>query len=227
MKYMGSKNRHAKELLPLILEGRSSGQWYVEPFAGGFNMIDKVTGPRIANDIHPYVTQLFSAALNGWIPPEFVSEHQYQMVRTRRYDFPGYLVGFVGFGCSYSGKWFGGYARGEGRNYARESRDNLLKQLPGLAGVLIYNEDYRNVPIPPHSIIYCDPPYRGTTGYANKFDHDQFWAWVRGKKAEGHTVYVSEYSAPDDFKCLWEKRVNNTLEKNTGSKQGMERLYTL
>ena len=40
MKYMGIKNRFAKELLPIILKDRTNGQYYVEPFAGGMNMID-------------------------------------------------------------------------------------------------------------------------------------------------------------------------------------------
>ena len=42
MKYMGSKRRYARELLPIILEGRQNSQHYVEPFVGGFKMIDKV-----------------------------------------------------------------------------------------------------------------------------------------------------------------------------------------
>ena len=52
MKYMGSKNRHAKEILPFVLMDRKEGQYYVEPFCGGCNIIDKVDNPRIANDIH-------------------------------------------------------------------------------------------------------------------------------------------------------------------------------
>lgn len=44
MKYMGSKNRYAKEILPLILKDRKENQWYVEPFVGGANVIDKVGG---------------------------------------------------------------------------------------------------------------------------------------------------------------------------------------
>ena len=42
MKYMGSKARHAKELLPIILKDHTPDMWYVEPFVGGANMIDKV-----------------------------------------------------------------------------------------------------------------------------------------------------------------------------------------
>ena len=35
MKYMGSKNRYYKEILPIILHNRRDGQCYVEPFVGG------------------------------------------------------------------------------------------------------------------------------------------------------------------------------------------------
>ena len=47
MKYMGSKARFAKYILPIVLEGRTEAQTYVEPFAGGMNMIDKVEGKQI------------------------------------------------------------------------------------------------------------------------------------------------------------------------------------
>jgi DNA adenine methylase len=51
MKYMGSKAKFSKEILPIILKDRTAEQWYVEPFAGGMNMICEVGGKRIANDI--------------------------------------------------------------------------------------------------------------------------------------------------------------------------------
>lgn len=124
---MGSKNRHAKQLLSLILKDRKDDQWYVEPFVGGFNMIDKVEGKRIANDSNFYLIELYKAIQNGWEPPSEISENEYQDIRNKKENYPAYLVGFVGFGCSYSGKWFGGYARGktskgEPRNYCNESK---------------------------------------------------------------------------------------------------------
>lgn len=69
MKYMGSKNRIAKHILPIILQDRKDGQWYVEPFVGGANMIDKVEGNRIGNDIHSYLIALHKAIQLGWKPP--------------------------------------------------------------------------------------------------------------------------------------------------------------
>ena len=59
MKYMGSKNRFAKELLPIILKYRKEHQYYVEPFVGGCNMIDKVKGNRIGADANKYLIAMW------------------------------------------------------------------------------------------------------------------------------------------------------------------------
>lgn len=48
MKYVGSKGRHARSILPLVLKNRKPGQAYVEPFVGGANTLDKVDGVRVA-----------------------------------------------------------------------------------------------------------------------------------------------------------------------------------
>lgn len=39
MKYMGSKARIAKYILPIIIKDRKENQWYVEPFVGGYNSV--------------------------------------------------------------------------------------------------------------------------------------------------------------------------------------------
>lgn len=230
MKYMGSKNRYAKELLQIILKDRQPGQWYVEPFVGGFNMIDKVDGNRIGADNHYYLIELFKKVRDGWIPPTEITNTDYNQIQHNRHLYPAELVGFVGFGCSYSGKWFGGYARGNDakgnpRNYAAESSRNLVQQAKNLKGIDIRWKDYYDLVIPAESIIYCDPPYANTTKYASKFDHKEFWQWVRAREIEGHKIFVSEYDAPKDFHPVWQKKVNNSLTANTGSKQGIEKLF--
>ena len=230
MKYMGSKNRHAKEILSLTLKNREREQCYVEPFVGGFNIIDKVKDERIANDKHKYLIELFKGIQNGWIPPDNVSFDEYQKIRENKDSYEACLVGFVGFGCSFSGKWFGGYARGnqnngQPRNYCLESKKNILKQAENIKGIKIFNVDYFDLEIPRNSIIYCDPPYAGTTKYKDEFDHVSFWKWCDEMANKGHRVFVSEYNAPDNWKCIWSKTVNNTLDLNTGSKQGVEKLF--
>lgn len=229
MKYMGSKARHAKELLPIILKNRTINQFYVEPFVGGANMIDKVTGNRIGNDSNFYLIELLKKMAEGidWIPTE-VTEEQYNLCRTNKENYPAWSVGYCGFCLTFGGKWFGGWRRDSigKRNYVMEAYRNTLKQAPLLAGIQFYSGSYDQFPIPLNSIIYCDPPYEVTTSYKDKFNHSDFWEWCRNKHKEGRCVFISEYDAPPDFKCIWEKTVNNSLTSNTGSKQGTEKLFT-
>lgn len=159
MKYMGSKARIAKEILPIILRGRHPHQWYVEPFCGGCNTIDKVDGLRMANDIHPYLIAMFRALIDGWEPPKRISSGMYKYMKQRKDGFPDYLVGYVGFN-SYGGKWFGGYRRDKDgkRDYWDEHYRHMKKQVASLADVVFLNQPYFEMDIPPDSIIYCDPP---------------------------------------------------------------------
>ena len=83
---------------------------------------------------------------------------------------------------------------------------------------------YQDLEIPEKSLIYCDPPYRGTTGYKMGFDSGAFWQWCRDKAAEGHTVLISEYSAPADFICLLEIEHFTTVNSNKDKR--IEKLFT-
>ena len=233
MKYMGSKNRIAKHILPIMLADRKDGQFWVEPFVGGANMIDKVEGNRIGADFNPYVSQALIAIRDSldMLPKnntEF-TEDMYKQLRTDdSYEFKGY----VGFTASYGGKWLGGWSRTDvnaikQRDYISESYRNAVKQSPLLQGVDFRHSSYQDLEIPPKSKIYCDPPYAGATAYKDKFSHPEFWQWCRDKEAEGHEVYVSEYNAPDDFECIWQKEIVSSLTKNTGSKKGVEKLFRL
>lgn len=237
---MGSKARHAKEILNVIFSesnrisaGRSS---WVEPFVGGANMIDKVpkTNRRYGNDINPFLVSLFQCVQRGYVPSHDFTEKDYEIAKSdakKGSNYDAYTmakIGFLGIGCSYSGKWFGGWARGNAnngnpRNYCLESKKNLLAQ--DIEGVVFTSGDYQKMYIPPLSIIYCDPPYAGTTKYKDNFDHKAFWEWCDKKSDEGHLVFVSEYSAPEGWVCVWEKTVNNSLTKETGSKKGIEKLF--
>jgi len=230
MKYMGSKNRYTKYILPLVLKNRVENQWYVEPFVGGFNIIDKVEGNRLASDSHYYLIELFEAIQKGWTPPDSLNENEYIKIREHKNVYLPALVGFVGFGCSYAGKWFGGYARGNNstgqpRDYCAESKRNILKQAERIKNIVIKNKNYLDLEIPLNSIIYCDPPYANCTKYGSKFDSKIFWRWCRTKAQEGHNVFISEYNAPKDFEVLWSKPVYNTLVKNTGANFGTEKLF--
>ena len=213
---MGSKNRIAKHLLPIILEDIMEDQWYVEPFVGGANMIDKVIGRRIGNDNHFYLIALLQALQAGWVPPTNVSKEMYYRIKANVANTKPELVGFVGFLCSFGGKWWGGYAANKkGDNYAERGSRVLVKQAKNLRGVVFTCMNYLDLQLPSNSIIYCDPPYMGTTKYKSDFCHKIFWQWCRDMSKLGHTVFISEYSAPDDFKCIKEIQYKTILDKNS------------
>lgn len=226
MKYMGSKARWASDILPIILEGRGDAL-YVEPFIGGGNTFHLVGGSKWGNDINSDVVAMLVAVANGWEPPSGVSESMY--AEAKRGDLHSAMRGFIGIGCSYSGKFFGGYARGNDdknrpRNYANESRKNILRQAPGLAGARYTSMPYDQMDIPRGSTIYCDPPYRGATGYGSGFDSDSFWIWCE-KLSHESRVFVSEYSAPDGWDEVWSADTFSSLTANTGARRAIEKLF--
>ena len=230
MVYMGSKNRIAKELIPIITKDLKPNQWYVEPFVGGANMIDKIEHPyKLGADNNKYLIALLEAVQNGQELPEHITKDEYIAVKTNKDNYPDWYVGFVGFVSSFRAKFFGGYSgyyttkTGIQRNYIKERINNILKQ--NLDGIKLVYSSYDALDIPANSIIYCDPPYNGTTKYKDSFDSDAFWQWCRDKAKEGHTVYVSEYNAPEDFKCIWEKQINSNLGGT--SKTATEKLFTI
>lgn len=236
MKYMGSKNRIAKHILPIMLKYRTPEMTWVEPFVGGANMIDKVEGKRIGNDYNEYLIEMWKALQNGWTPPDFIEKDEHKHIVANKQEYDKQLVGWATTACTYSGSGcgFAGVVKtkvGTVRNYQTEAIKNLNKQMPKLDNVYFTHGSYQDLEIPPNSLIYCDPPYENTSGYKNvgSFDHEAFWQWCRDKGSEGHKVFISEYNAPNDFECLWEGNFKSSLSangKSGGNKNSTERLFT-
>ena len=226
MRYMGSKRRIVKDILPIILQHRQPRQTFVEPFCGGCNVTSAVSGRRIAADVDADLIAFWKKIQAGWTPPK-ITRQKYVDLRTG--NGPDYLRGWAAYGCSFRGKKWGGFAgivKRKNRKPCDEQAERLrsiAKQVSALAGVKFVAAPYDRLKIPPRSLIYCDPPYAGTTDYKTNFDHEVFWQWCREKAKEGHTVYVSEYAAPDDFVCVWSK----TTIKNLHTGPGRERTEKL
>lgn len=231
MKYMGSKARFAKDIIAVMRDDLNKASAYVEPFAGGFNMMTAIEHPRrYAADANKYVIALFRALANGWQPPMEVSREDY--AKAKAGEFSDELTGYIGFCCSYSGKYFGGYAgvvqtQGGERNYIAEARRNLMKQAEKLQNIWFCCDSYDRLIIPENSLIYCDPPYANTTGYATgDFSSPDFFSWCDEQKRKGHIVYISEYVTP--FTEVWAKETRSSLSANGnigGSKLSVEKLF--
>lgn len=234
MVYLGSKNKIAKHILPIMLDTASKRGivTWVEPFVGGANMIDKVpeTLERIGIDVSPHTIQALIAIRDfaNELPTK-LSESEYRKLKGCE---PDPIKSWLRFICSFGGKFDAGYARREGSDettYAARGYKNAQKQSPKLQGVQFINGSYDEFSDFENCLIYCDPPYEGTTSYkTGSFDHAKFWEWCR-VISEKNEVFVSEYKAPDDFVCVWERglKVNFAGTRKKATHTSVEKLFTL
>jgi len=219
MQYLGGKSRIAKQIASYLRSVRQPGQLYVEPFVGGASVLALMENPRQASDVCEDLILLYQALQTGWMPPESVTEEEYRALRDAP---PSALRGFVGFACSFAGKWFGGYARARThyRNYALNAVNGFRKLVPQLEGVNFFHCDYTAFSAT-RALIYCDPPYAGTTGYGATapFIWEDFWEHMR-YLSQRNVVVVSEYQAPADFECMLE--IPTKLDMNRKAGQALE-----
>ena len=118
---MGSKNRIAKEILPIILNGETSGI-YEEPFCGGCNTMDKVpnTFYKIASDSNNYLIEMFKELQKGNYFFNEIPKDIYDKARTQYNNdkngkfiisenyFNNAQIGWIGFMASDNGRFFDG-----------------------------------------------------------------------------------------------------------------------
>jgi site-specific DNA-adenine methylase len=92
-----------------------------------------------------------------------------------------------------------------------------LQQLEQLPAFAIYNLDFQEVKIETpidETIIYLDPPYRGTAGYLEGVLHSEIDSYFINSP---YTCFMSEYNAPFDsiLEIKKESLLNNTKAEKT------------
>lgn len=234
MKYLGGKSKTANQIAAYLNQIRQPNQPYWEPFVGAGWILERIKGqPIYASDANPHLIELWRAVQSGWMPPELVTEDDYRQAMAG--EFTNAMTAFIGFGCSYGGKWFAGYARNEkgvsDPTIARTAKNSLLhKSNRTENGVHYFYANFLECYVPAYGcLIYCDPPYEGTTGYGavGQFDSGAFWERVRWLENHGHTVVVSEYNAPDDFSCVLEMPTKTDMHTKDGKAPHIEKLFRL
>ena len=241
MRYCGSKQRFMKDLAPILSEHLDKNTLFVDAFAGGCNVVCKIDhDKKWAVDNDKYVISLWKHiqkdGLKG-LPcsltqEEYCDIHRSEIDKDGRY--PDWLIGYVSTACSYGSKVWGGYAAynpNKDEDHINEAYNGLKSQVENfkrLESTSFINCSYDELSYPPNSVIYCDPPYQQTVSYRSSFNHDKFWEWVRKMSRKGHYVYVSEYTAPSDFKCILQKKKKDVMgTTKSGVKQNtkVEKLF--
>ena len=229
--YLGGKARHSKEIVNVILNMSAGKTTWIEPFVGAGSVITKVPKHMsiYGSDIDSDLIALLQYVQQGGELPNTVTHDCYKAVKANPEHFSKHFVAFVSIGCSFSGKKWGGFARGctpkgRQRNYALESRNKLMSM--DFKNIHFEHKTYSEVSVNETSIVYCDPPYAGTTGYKTKFDSGSFWEWAE-KSAKVADVYVSEYNAPPGWECIWEKETARLSGNASAGKRATEKLFRL
>jgi DNA adenine methylase len=215
-RYHGGKQLNGRRLATYMLEFLSEGatyDGYCEPFCGMLGVyrhmypaLDSDANQKffLAGDINASVIEMWKKAQTGWTPPATCSESDFMKMK---YD--GQVSaekGFLGHQLSFGGVYFASYIGRYGGQIYHASAANKVQELatamPKIKFETCPYEDYSHLK---NFIIYCDPPYKGTTQrYQNEqrqglsFDHEQFWDWVR-RMSTDNIVFVSEYASPNDF----------------------------
>ena len=234
MKYLGGKHGIGK-LISIFLSKQcppNTVNGYLEPFCGSLGVFKNMTNlgykTYIASDIQPDLIEMWKKIQKNILKiPKSISENEYNKLKNTKS--PNALKAVAGFGLSFGGKYFAGYAQkwagNSGRNFLEEFKTSINKIQPLISksNVKFFNKSFTNF-TPNNMLIYCDPPYKNTVGYqTGEFNHDEFWEIMR-KWSKKNYVFISEEKAPKDFKVVWKKNKRRTLNATTRSNK-MEKLF--
>lgn len=231
MRYVGGKHYLKKKIRAAILAHTPRRGPYFEPFVGGANSFEELAphfGSLHISDLHEDLILLYKAIASGWEPPRSIDKATYDRLRD---DEPSSLRAFVGFGVSFGGKWFGGYAKdnpGECHFYADASARRLLSVRNLLARSSIRHCSYDKIDPPSGSVVYCDPPYRGTLTFdgVEPFDSDRFWLTAQQWAMRGVDVFVSEYAAPAGWRSIMDHDALLHVRRTSSKRERrIERLF--
>ena len=190
---------------------------FFEPFCGmlGVGIFAAQEGRHVvACDANEDLILMWQALQKGWMPRKNVfSKAEYERLKYSQEH--SALRGFVGICCAFGGIFFAGYRiqanQGGTNNSVVQFKKSLEKSfLPYLSHVQFVDARSYDQLEPEGVTIYADPPYMNnkyeTTNQMFEFDHKHFWSVMR-KWSKHNLVFVSEYVAPADFVCVWQKDI--------------------
>lgn len=239
MQYMGGKHHSAKGITEAILTRTGNSGEYWEPFLGG-GAVASLMAPNFEvshfSDYHAPLIRMWEAVYAGYrcfgdplrFFPEYISRDDYEYHKNAPMT-PAQAL--IGFGAGFSGRYFSGFSDVDKRSdisYYQAARRGIARKAQQMFRNVnsVRHCSYADISPEPGDTVYCDPPYAGTAKYSTgDFDSLQFWEWCRELTRRGVHVYVSEYNAPDDFTCIWEKQKRVTFNRNSNTNKALERLF--
>lgn len=226
MRYMGGKFRIAKDLCAFLDAQMTSESSFVDLFAGSCNIVAniKATTKRYANDINEDIMVTMEAAMTDFEFPSVVTREEYAMMKKNGLPSDP-LYGFMAYGCSFSGKRWGGYVYKDSGNkstFAIRAKNGLARKGKLLQGTIFSIGSYLDFNIPANAVVYCDIPYSNTTKYqgrAAEFSHEEFYNWADKQTCP---IYISEYVTgynPLNLEIIWSKESLQRMRSKEGDQK--------
>jgi len=233
-RYHGGKQKIGKIIAEVIAakvkETDIEIQGYCEPFCGMLGVYQHI--PKYfeerqmsykAGDVNESVIRMWKECQQGWKPPISCSEEKYNDLKNQ--ETYSAEKTYIGYQFSFGGQFFMGYNGKYGNATIYKSvQEKVCRIARELHEVEFNVGSYTQFSNLRNHVIYCDPPYANTKcTYSHKFDSNCFWDWAR-EISKTNVIFVSEYSAPDDFECIYEnKKKNHCSAKRVSS--GFEKLF--
>lgn len=243
--YQGGKKRLGKKIAQVIknycLEAnlQVNNMPYFEPFVGMGGVLrhfskepERSTSEMCptsrrtcyACDINPDLILMWKEIQNGWDPPQKCTKEHWENLKQSKHH--SAERGYLGIVASWSGIFFSSYRLqyvGKEKDFLAEAYRGINEIRPDILSVHFLNPQAYYEFKPKGMLIYCDPPYLNNnfnTKYFSEFDHEKFWQVMRewSDPKLGNIVFISEYTAPKDFKKIWEA-------KGTFSARGVTRRH--
>lgn len=194
------QNFHFENVVSLFCGGGSLEYFLAQR---GFNVL--------ANDLDSGLIELHNHLVHGGaLPDDFITREMFMEMR----ELQNWLGAYVRQVWSFSNNQ-SSYLYSKERVQGPEEllvehrlRKRHLEDIRSLKdanlSLRFISNDYRDVDLsafrPDNTIIYCDPPYKGTRGYnVGEFDNEAFYKWAL---ANDFTVVISEYDMPAEFNCI-------------------------
>ena len=211
--YQGGKKKIGKQLSIVLKQvekdhGKEDMD-YFEPFCGMCGVLNHMNNGKrkiIANDLNTDIIMMWKAVQDGWVPEykEYDEEEYKQLVK----DKPSKERSFYTIAHSFHNEFLGPRRSNivmRGQNYITCAINGVKKI--NVDNVVFENKSYTDYN-PKGMLIYCDPPYMNNKFsrniYFKDFDYKLFWNKMR-EWSKNNLVIVSEYEAPEDFTCIWDK----------------------
>tara|TARA_X000001036_G_scaffold319796_1_gene298281 strand:- start:333 stop:1070 length:738 start_codon:yes stop_codon:yes gene_type:complete len=231
MAYVGGKSKGAAHIIKVLNDPKFDRLHYIEPFVGYAHILRRVENKKSykAYDANPLVVALLKGVQNKKLKYPNITRKQWFKLKydKKNHSFKRAIAAFT---YSFNGVEWSSYTvrsrcnRRENYPAERKRYYDKLRKNKVFMKTKILHKDYKKLKPGKGKLIYCDPPYAGTTGYSPNFNTKEFWSTVR-KWSKHNAVFVSEYHAPPDFKLIAKKEKRQSLAGKGAGKKVWEKLF--